>query len=72
MHGRSFKILNTGSAVTIWGASAHRGIAGVVVGKEGEPRKGRGKVIVRLPTGIETKEPFEWCAIGDNGYVSLR
>lgn len=71
MHGRTFNAIKTdGSEVcTVWGRSPSRGKAGVIIGKQGVGKKGKGFVMVQLNDGLQVLEHFDTVALGDNSHA---
>lgn len=60
MHGRTFKVVNTPTTITVWDYSVLHGRATTMIGKDG------GCGIVKLPSGAEHLVRYQEMALGDN------
>jgi hypothetical protein len=77
MHGRTFNVLTMGQNATLWGprleSSPHAryyGKCGVIIAKDGEPRRGHGFVTLRFPDGHIARVMHHNVALGDNSRAS--
>lgn len=69
MHGRTFRAITPALSLmgTVWTpGSPHRGKAGFIIAKRGEPRKGKGEVEVLFSDGVRSWEPYHFVPLGDN------